>query len=154
MLLAQKPPQAINFRHRRHPASMSGIVVAHPTNTPGVFALAKPLRTPQRGHPRSQSPRCSPRNRVPRPPVERPSRHFPTPPRGRPEQQPSPEATVESKSTDSPSPVRITPRRRKQSPADSPSPETPAPVPASAKPLLPSAPIAVPDHRRASTPPR
>lgn len=63
MLLAQKP-QSINFRHRRQPASLSAFaVVPHPTNTPGLFAIAKPIRQPSRPHPRSQSPRCSPRGR-------------------------------------------------------------------------------------------
>ncbi|GJJ14992.1 hypothetical protein Clacol_009262 [Clathrus columnatus] len=74
MLLAQKP-QSINFRHRRQPASLSALtVVPHPTNAPGLFAIAKPIRQQPRPHPRSQSPRCPPRGRLHR------SQHQPSQP--------------------------------------------------------------------------
>lgn len=93
MLLAQKP-QPINFgrhHHRRHPASLSSIaVVAHPTNTPGLLSLSKPLRPPSRHPPRPQSPRF-PRNRFHRPTASVSVAEFPSntistldPARGRP----------------------------------------------------------------------
>lgn len=61
---------------------MSSIVVPHPSNTPGMFALAKPLRPPHRGHQRPQSPRCGTRSRIPRPPttITLVERRLPIPP--------------------------------------------------------------------------
>ena len=64
MLLTQNP-QPINFsrHHRRHPASLSSIaVVAHPTSTPGLLSLSKPVRPTSRHPQRPHSPRF-PRNR-------------------------------------------------------------------------------------------
>ncbi|KAF8591356.1 hypothetical protein K439DRAFT_997071 [Ramaria rubella] len=66
MLLTQKP-QPINFsrHHRRHPASLSNIaVVPHPTSTPGLLSLSKPVRPPPRNLQRPQSPRFPPRSRL------------------------------------------------------------------------------------------
>lgn len=81
MLLAQKP-QSISFRHRRQPASLSAItVVPHPTNTPGLFAIAKPIRQQPRPLSRPQSPRCTPRGRPHRSQHQHqhPHRHHPHP---------------------------------------------------------------------------
>lgn len=69
MLLAQRS-QPINLnlnfsRHRRHPASLSNISVhPHPSSTPGLLTLSKPIRQPVRNHQRPQSPRYNPRARV------------------------------------------------------------------------------------------
>ncbi|KAF8524307.1 hypothetical protein BU17DRAFT_84904 [Hysterangium stoloniferum] len=176
---------------------MSGFtVVPHPTNTPGMLTVAKPIRQQPRGQ-RSQSPRLPPRGRFHRPTQDLTSVGVPAQPQQQQQQPVSPRhsnppaapvapsilgaamvvadqespAVIPTPQAPTAPPLAIaahpTGRTRRSRHKSTPTatiqdhsadntvmnilPREPSPTPV--KPLMASAPIPVPERRRAQTPP-